>query len=224
MANKTKFWNNVSEMLSTTGPIVSVVVLATDGTCREETVDMSPTKRGIEHLLGMNGNSFVGQYWKNNVIVVRSARPPEGTPLNQHCPLPPPLDAEGAVLGDIVLVRMNDSANPEPFTLADWQLICLSGDGATSAVATVNTPFTTEPNVIVAMELGVEDCGVHHIDHESSPISTNSTGNTSTSTCYNETPAEKSRRILSDLLATFINTNERSPSEEELLVMVETAQ
>ena len=119
----TKMHAALSDMMSEDGPVVQAVILRTNGTSEELTINMGPARREVERILGMNGNSFVGQYVEQGVVAVKSYTPPNNTPPNTHTPLPPPLDAEGVVIGDIVLVRINDDAVPEDFTLAEWQQI-----------------------------------------------------------------------------------------------------
>ena len=104
----------ISNILEARGPTVRVVILRTDGTVDERLVDMSPSARPMESVLG-GPITFNGQYIDEMVIIVRRQR--HGI-INTHI-LPPPFHND-TIRGDICLVRMDETATPQDYTREEY--------------------------------------------------------------------------------------------------------
>ena len=99
------------------GPIVSLVLLPTDGTIVEHTVDMTPRINMIETLI--DGQLTInGQFIKEKVIIIKR-RDESGLSWNKHI-LPPPFHHD-KIRGPICLVRMDDNAVPQHFTRKEYE-------------------------------------------------------------------------------------------------------
>ena len=102
------------DILTSEGPVVKVVILRTDGTVDERSVDMSPAKRPMETVLG-GPITLNGQYVDDMVIIVTRQR--HGV-ANAHV-LPPPFHQD-RIRGDICLVRMDANAVPRDYTRDEY--------------------------------------------------------------------------------------------------------
>ena len=96
------------------GPVVRVVVLKTDGTITETPVDMNPSTRPMERVLG-GAITLNGQYLDDLVVIVIRQ---EASTRNQHV-LPPPFHQD-RIYGDICLVRMDEDAEPRDYTKREY--------------------------------------------------------------------------------------------------------
>ena len=109
---------SISEILAETGPIVTVVILKVDGTQEEKLFDMTPMKNTLGKYLN-DSVTFIGQYEDEQVVITKGLSNING--INKNI-LPKPFDKE-THYGDIVLIRMDDDANPSDFTLDEFHLM-----------------------------------------------------------------------------------------------------
>lgn len=108
----------IANMMQQEGPIVQTVLLRTDGSSTQLAVDMSPRENAICQILG-GPTSFLGQLLDLKVVVMMRLQQ-DGLPTNTHR-LPQPLDQAGLVRGDLLLVRMDEGAQPQDFLLQEYQ-------------------------------------------------------------------------------------------------------
>ena len=109
---------SIREILDETGPIVKVVILKVDGTQEESTFDMTPMKNTLGKYLN-DSVTFIGQYEDEQVVITKGLNSTEQENKNI---LPCPFHEEKHN-GDIVLIRMDDDANPKDFTLREYLTI-----------------------------------------------------------------------------------------------------
>ena len=107
---------SIPEILSETGPIVKVVILKIDGTQEESTFDMTPMMNTLGKYLN-DSVTFIGQYEEKQVVITKGLSNNLSENKNR---LPPPFHNEKHH-GDIVLIRMDDDATPEDFTLDEYK-------------------------------------------------------------------------------------------------------
>ena len=115
--------NLITKLMETKGPVVKLVVLKANGETVQETVDMSPNLNPMGGLLNCTGVTFLGQYEDLQVALVMCHEKDEkyaSLQVNKHI-LPPPIPSDEKVMGDLVLVRMNEEAEPTDFTLEEWK-------------------------------------------------------------------------------------------------------
>lgn len=108
----------LNAVMSAEGPVVQCVILRSDGTSEEQTVDMTPRLNKPGEILG-GAVTFVGQYPEHEIVLMMRKDAPEGTPINKH-KLQPPLHKR-EIAGDMMLVRMDQEAMPQDFTLAMYE-------------------------------------------------------------------------------------------------------
>ena len=84
-----------------------------------QSVDMTPSNNAIASLLG-GSITFVGQIPSVQVVVIQLRNPPATARPNQHR-LPHPMQNETSVRGDMVLLRMDEDAQPQSISLAEWR-------------------------------------------------------------------------------------------------------
>lgn len=106
---------SIQEILSEQGPIVKVVILKTDGTQEESVFDMTPMKNTLGKYLN-DSVTFIGQYEEQQVVITKGLN---STAQKNKNVLPEPFHEEEHN-GDIVLIRMDDDANPKDFTLVEY--------------------------------------------------------------------------------------------------------
>lgn len=107
---------SIPEILSEIGPLVKVVILKVDGSQEETTFDMTPMKNTLGKYLN-DSVTFIGQYEDEQVVITKGLNSTVAINKNR---LPRPFDKEEHN-GDIVLIRMDDDANPKDFTLSEYQ-------------------------------------------------------------------------------------------------------
>jgi hypothetical protein len=79
-------------------------------------LDISPEKNEVaKHLQG--GATFIGQWPELDVVIIRSI---DARELKNENRLPPPFD-HIVVHGNILLVRMDENSEHQPFTLEEYR-------------------------------------------------------------------------------------------------------
>ena len=109
---------NIQKIMESTGPVVQCVLLKADGTEEEIEVDMTPSLRRCQEILG-GELTFLGQ-WEDLqvVILVSKDQSGKGIKKNNH-KLQPPFHAETAY-GDILLTRSDDDGEAAHFRLSEY--------------------------------------------------------------------------------------------------------
>lgn len=109
---------DVNAVMTSEGPIVTVVVLRTNGECEELVLDMSPKLQLVaKELRGSVG--FLGQWESLEVVLIMRADQDDSSfDMNSH-KLQPPFD-EAEVRGDILLMRNDEDGIPANFTLTEY--------------------------------------------------------------------------------------------------------
>mmetsp|Transcript_25516 Transcript_25516/g.41178 ORF Transcript_25516/g.41178 Transcript_25516/m.41178 type:complete len:258 (+) Transcript_25516:19-792(+) len=116
--------NMIAKVMALEGPIVQAVVMEASGALKEITIDMTPKKNKVAEVLG-GPATFVGQYRKGGVVLMQLRDPTEKDAENKgEFLFPVKLGvAEEPVRGDVLMLRMNKDAEPEDFTLEDYELV-----------------------------------------------------------------------------------------------------
>lgn len=110
---------NIFAVMREEGPVVKCVLAKADGTLQELELDMTPRLGKWGELLG-GRTTFLGQYASLNVVVMaRLDAKEEGAPRSKAVLKRPFHEAE--VHGDVLLVRMDDSATPQDFSLKEYE-------------------------------------------------------------------------------------------------------
>jgi len=117
----------VSTLMSSSGSIISVVLLHSDGRLEQIEADMTPRLDTPGRLLGGKG-AFIGEWGDEQVVIMQrrdgdigGEEENEELEMNQH-ELPPPYD-DVKVRGNILLIRMDQKAEPKDFTVEEYQNI-----------------------------------------------------------------------------------------------------
>tara|TARA_R110002050_G_scaffold74087_4_gene159103 strand:+ start:734 stop:1573 length:840 start_codon:yes stop_codon:yes gene_type:complete len=109
----------LQRLMNASGPVCKTVVIAEDGTVAEESVDMTPSKEGPKKVLG-GETTFVGQFMDLDVVIlVKTFEEDEEAQRNLHS-LPSPFSRK-RIHGKILLVRMDENAEPKDFTKAEYE-------------------------------------------------------------------------------------------------------
>lgn len=110
---------DVNAVMTSEGPIVTAVVLRTNGECEELVLDMSPKLQLVaKELRGSVG--FLGQWESLEVVLIMRADQDDNSfDMNSH-KLQPPFD-EAEVRGDILLMRNDEEGIPANFTVTEYQ-------------------------------------------------------------------------------------------------------
>lgn len=103
---------------TTAGVEHKCVLLKHDGTKEEVTLDLSISKNAVAQTLGGKG-TIVGEWPENEVVILKLLEPPEDAPVNCH-KLQPPFDKK-EIKGNMLLVRMDEDAHPQDFTLKEYE-------------------------------------------------------------------------------------------------------
>ncbi|GAB5369161.1 hypothetical protein AAMO2058_001381900 [Amorphochlora amoebiformis] len=103
--------------LSANGPHVTAIVLKANGKTETPKLDMTPRLNTPAQVLG-GGITFLGTMPDLDVVVM-IRRDQEGLPENKHH-LPKPYTT-AQVFGDILLIRMDESATPQDISLAEYK-------------------------------------------------------------------------------------------------------
>jgi hypothetical protein len=110
----------INSLMKIEGPHVNSVILHEDGSTEERLLDMTPRINTLGKLV--NGRvSFIGQWDDIQVVLVRCFDQTRGK-KNKHV-LPKPFCDE-ITYGPIVLVRMDENAEPQDFTLDEYLSMC----------------------------------------------------------------------------------------------------
>ena len=128
------FAAQLREVLTADGPVVKCVYLEVGKEPREGEIDMTPRLNCVGKYLGRSP-SFVGSIC-DDVVVIMGFETPEDVPLNEHV-LPGLSLGEDEVLpnedgqvltkddltvrGNLILLRVDADANPQDFTLIEYQ-------------------------------------------------------------------------------------------------------
>ena len=109
---------DVNAVMTSEGPIVTAVVLRTNGECEELVLDMSPKLQLVaKELRGSVG--FLGQWESLEVVLIMRADQDDSSfDMNSH-KLQPPFD-EAEVRGDILLMRNDEEGIPANFTVTEY--------------------------------------------------------------------------------------------------------
>lgn len=78
-------------------------------------LDISPEKNEVAKYL-QGGATFIGQWPELDVVIIRSI---DARELKNENRLPPPFD-HTVVFGNILLVRMDENSEHQPFTLEEY--------------------------------------------------------------------------------------------------------
>ena len=111
----------IAQVMSKEGPIVTAVHITAEGVAKEVTLDMTPKKDEPAKLLG-GTISIEGSYPDMDVVVMARREPENDTAANPH-KLPSPFDRK-EIKGSMVLVRMDEEAEPKPLTLKEYEAFC----------------------------------------------------------------------------------------------------
>lgn len=79
-------------------------------------LDISPEKNEVAKYL-QGGATFIGQWPELDVVIIRSI---DARELKNENRLPPPFD-HTVVHGNILLVRMDENSEHQPFTLEEYK-------------------------------------------------------------------------------------------------------
>ena len=93
---------------------VAVLIKEQFGNIQEIDIDLDPNKYEVFLTLG-GPATFVGQWEDIQVVIMKSVR----HEVYNHNKLPKPFDNE-EVYGPMLLVRMDDTAEPKDFTLDEY--------------------------------------------------------------------------------------------------------
>lgn len=116
--------NVFQSILAQTGPTVKAVLIKVSGKTTEKSLDMTPQADAVTKVLGGSA-TIVGQY-KNGAVIMKLRKPDEDCDSNK-VKLPAPFSEE-KVDGPILLVRMDQSSEPQDFTIEDFTSLCEDGD------------------------------------------------------------------------------------------------
>lgn len=110
---------DVTAVMSSEGPIVTVVMLRANGVIEELVLDMSPKLQLVAKELG-SSVGFLGQWETLEVVlVIRADQDDEKIAISTQKLQPPFHDA--SVRGDIMLMRNNEDGIPIDFSLKEYQ-------------------------------------------------------------------------------------------------------
>lgn len=82
-------------------------------------LDIDPKKNEIVKTLGGRSPTFIGQLVDTNVVIIKSV---ESHELNNN-KLPYPFHTE-IVHGPMILIHMDENADPQDFTVEEYMLYC----------------------------------------------------------------------------------------------------
>lgn len=109
---------NIQKIMESKGPVVKCVLLKADGRTEELDVDMTPSLRSCQKILG-GELTFLGQ-WEDLQVILLVSKDQSGDnlPVNKH-KLQPPFD-EIIAYGDILLTRSDDNGEAAPFAHSEY--------------------------------------------------------------------------------------------------------
>lgn len=108
---------NIQKIIESSGPIVNCVMLRADGSIEAVDVDMTPSQRRCQELLG-GELTFLGQWEDLQVVLLASKDQSGNLPLNKHKLQPPFHDV--VAYGDILLTRSDDDGEAAHFPLSEY--------------------------------------------------------------------------------------------------------
>ena len=117
---------DIQKIMDESGPVVNTVLIqppTAEGqkeSIEQIELDMTPSKNKIVELMG-GSVTILGQYNDIETVVLKLRNPGEEATENPH-KLQPPLHSQ-TVFGPMLLVRMDESANPQNF--AKVRSVCL---------------------------------------------------------------------------------------------------
>ncbi|GBG24723.1 Hypothetical Protein FCC1311_009412 [Hondaea fermentalgiana] len=110
-------------LMTKVGPIVQTVLMTEAGEFEEITMDMTPAKDEITKRL-QGRATFLGKFREQNVVLMTVRDPVEDLHKVNAGKLPYPFnELPEAVRGAVLLVKMGDDAEPETFTLKDFETL-----------------------------------------------------------------------------------------------------
>eukprot|EP01083_Nonionella_stella_P059904 156710_1 len=164
---------NLAKIMKEEGPIVQGVLLKHNGDIEEMALDMTPRKNLVAKILG-GTVSFVGQFPTLEVVVMKLREPGADVATNMH-KLQPPLH-KATVKGDMLLVRMNESAIPVDFTKAEYDAFMKEDHSATADAMVDEVPRDDgEPEESPTGEneqgqqLIEQICAAYRLEHDRDP-------------------------------------------------------
>lgn len=109
---------DIKQLMTSSGPTVTNVILRQDGSQEEVSLDMTPSARAAQEILG-GEVTFLGQYEDLQVIlIINRQQLGSQSEINKHTLQPPFHNAE--VYGDILLSRSDDNGLPLDFSLEEY--------------------------------------------------------------------------------------------------------
>ena len=99
-------------------PVKAVLISEEEGNVSEIDLDISSEKREIFKLL-KGPATFIGQCYETNIVAMK-CRESVFDLLENRNTLPKPFHEETEIYGPVLLVRMNEKAEPEDFTLDEF--------------------------------------------------------------------------------------------------------
>jgi Family of unknown function (DUF5880) len=145
---------DVTAVMSSEGPIVTVVMLRANGSIEELVLDMSPKLQLVAKELG-GSVGFLGQWEMLEVVlVIRADQDDEKVAISSQKLQPPFHDA--SVRGDIMLMRNDEDGLPVDFTLKEYQTFQqlvieewkpADGDGDANDAGTATTKCESYKNI-----------------------------------------------------------------------------
>lgn len=93
----------------------AIIIHEEKGNVEEIYIDISPRKNEIFLLLG-GRQTFIGQWPDIDVVIMKAE---DGLTINEN-KLPAPFHEE-EVRGKILLIRMDENADPQDFTLQEYE-------------------------------------------------------------------------------------------------------
>ena len=110
---------DVNAVMTSEGPIVTVVVLRATGESEQLVLDMTPKLQLVAREIG-GSVGFLGQWETLEVVLImRNNQDDETVPVNIHSLQPPFHDA--VVRGDILLMRNDEDGVPVDFSLTEYE-------------------------------------------------------------------------------------------------------
>ena len=220
----------VDKIMSTEGPIIDLIVIRASTGKAEllSNVDMTPKLNPAARILGGQG-TFVGQYPDLGVMVMRKRETVEGKDAKNPYKLPVPF-ADATILGDILLVRVNDESEPESITLDEWASFCERAAQGKTFVPEIADGEETEANFTIGFapaedaDYDSEEDGDYDPEAQVEDADEEEHGNEGgdddddDSDDEEEAPlSELQETLLEKIITNFQAVHGRAPTEEELM-------
>lgn len=99
-------------------PVKAILISEEEGNITEISVDISSEKREIFKIL-KGPATFIGQCYETNIVAMKCRESVFDLMENRN-KLPKPFDEETGICGPVLLIRMNEKAEPEDFTFEEY--------------------------------------------------------------------------------------------------------